>query len=55
MLLAPHPGMVAGDFLAVRINNEVVTSLEITPEQIEHWIITVRESSDRVDQFMNMA
>ena len=42
------------DGYAVRINNEVVTSLEITPEQIEHLIITVRESFDRVDQFMNM-
>jgi len=39
----------------VRINNEVVTSLEITPEQIEHLVINVRESFDRVDQFMNLA
>jgi HD-like signal output (HDOD) protein len=43
------------DGYAVRINNEVVTRLEITPEQIEHLVITVRESSDRVDQFMNLA
>jgi putative nucleotidyltransferase with HDIG domain len=42
------------DGYAVRINNEVVTSLEITHEQIEHLVITVRESFDRVDQFMNM-
>jgi len=43
------------DGYAVRINNEVVTSLEITPEQIEHLVINVRESFDRVDQFMNLA
>ena len=42
------------DSYAVRISNEVVTSLNITPEQIEHLVINVRESSDRVDQFMNL-
>jgi putative nucleotidyltransferase with HDIG domain len=42
------------DGYAVRISNDVVNSLEITPEQIEQLVINVRESSDRVDQFMNM-
>jgi putative nucleotidyltransferase with HDIG domain len=40
---------------AMRISNDVVTTLEITPEQIEHLVINVRESSERVEQFMNLA
>jgi putative nucleotidyltransferase with HDIG domain len=43
------------DGYAVRISDEVVTSLAITPEQIEQLVFNVRESSDRVDQFMNLA
>ena len=43
------------DGYAVRINNELVTSLAITPEQIEQMVANVRESSDRVDQFMSLA
>jgi len=43
------------DGYAVRINNELVTHLAITPEQIEQMVVNVRESSDRVDQFMSLA
>ncbi|HEX7569007.1 MAG TPA: HDOD domain-containing protein [Verrucomicrobiae bacterium] len=43
------------DGYAMRISNEVVERLEITPEQVEKLVLTVRESFDRVDQFMNMA
>jgi hypothetical protein len=43
------------DGYAMRISNEVVERLEITPEQVEKLVINVRESSDRVDQFMNLA
>jgi len=43
------------DGYAVRISEPVVTSLAITPEQIEQLVSKVRESSDRVDQFMNLA
>ncbi len=43
------------DGYAMRISNEVVEHLEITPEQVEKLVITVRESFDHVDQFMNLA
>lgn len=43
------------DGYAVRVSDEVVKGLEITPDQIESMVATVRESFDRVDQFMNMA
>jgi putative nucleotidyltransferase with HDIG domain len=43
------------DGYAMRISNEVVERLEITPEQVEKLVITVRESFDHVDQFMNLA
>jgi putative nucleotidyltransferase with HDIG domain len=43
------------DGYAVRISEAVVTSLAITPEQIEQLVFNVRESSDRVEQFMNLA
>jgi len=43
------------DGYAVRISEAVVTSLAITPEQIEQLVFSVRESSDRVEQFMNLA
>lgn len=43
------------DGYAMRISNEVVERLEITPEQVEKLVLTVRESFDRVDQFMNLA
>jgi putative nucleotidyltransferase with HDIG domain len=43
------------DGYAVRISDAVVTHLAITPEQTEQLVFNVRESSDRVDQFMNLA
>jgi putative nucleotidyltransferase with HDIG domain len=43
------------DGYAVRISDEVVTSLAITPDQIEQLVFNVRESSERVEQFMNLA
>ncbi len=42
------------DGYAVRISNEVVTSLDLTPEQLEQLVVNVRDSSDLVDQFMNL-
>ena len=54
--LAHLAGSAPGwDGYAVRISNDVVTSLEITPEQIEQLVVNVRDSFDRVDQFMNLA
>jgi len=54
--LAHLTGSAPGwDGYATRISNEVVESLEITPEQVEKLVLTVRESFDRVDQFMNLA
>jgi putative nucleotidyltransferase with HDIG domain len=43
------------DGYAMRISPEVVESLELTPEQVEKLVITVREAFDQVDQFMNLA
>lgn len=54
--LAHLAGSAPGwDGYAMRISNEVVERLEITPEQVEKLVLTVRESFDRVDQFMNLA
>ena len=43
------------DGYAVRVSNEVIDVLEISPEQIEALVIGVRDSFDRVDEFMNMS
>ncbi len=43
------------DSYAVRISNEVVTSLNLTPEQLEQLVLGVRAASERVDEFMNLA
>ncbi len=54
--LAHLAGSAPGwDGYAMRISPEVVERLEITPEQVEKLVLTVRESFDRVDQFMNLA
>jgi putative nucleotidyltransferase with HDIG domain len=54
--LAHLAGSAPGwDGYAVRISNEVVTSLAINPEQIEQLVFNIRESSERVEQFMNLA
>ena len=53
--LAHLAGSAPGwDGYAVRISSEVVTSLAITPEQIEQLVFSVRESSERVEQYMNL-
>ena len=43
------------DGYAVRISNAVVTSLDLTSEQLERLVVSVRDSSDLVDEFMNLA
>ncbi len=54
--LAHLAGSAPGwDGYAVRISNEVVTSLAITQEQLEQLAVNVRESFDRVEQLVNLA
>jgi len=54
--LAHLAGSAPGwDGYAVRISNDVVTTLEISPEQIERLILNVRDSFERVDQFMSLS
>jgi len=43
------------DGCAVRINNEVVTSLDLTPERIEKLVANAGESFDSVEHLMGMA
>ena len=43
------------DGYAVRISNEVVTHLELTPEQLEKLVLDVRGATEDVDEFMNLA
>jgi putative nucleotidyltransferase with HDIG domain len=42
------------DGYAVRVNEDVIKMLSITPERIELLILAVRESFDKVDGFMTM-
>jgi len=51
-LAGSAPGWEA---FAVKVDNRVAEALAITPEQMERIIIEVRESSDRVGEFMAMA
>ena len=54
--LAHLSGSAPGwDGYAVRISNDVVTCLEITPEQLEQMVVNVRDLFARVEQFMNLA
>jgi len=43
------------DGYAVRISNDVVTSLDLTSEQLEKLVVNVRDSAALVDEFMNLA
>jgi putative nucleotidyltransferase with HDIG domain len=42
------------DGYAVRVDDEVIKALDIQPERIELVVACVRESFDKVDQFMSM-
>lgn len=54
--LAHLAGSAPGwDGYAVRVNEQVVTMFDLTPEKLEGLVATVRESFDKVDQFMAMA
>jgi putative nucleotidyltransferase with HDIG domain len=43
------------DGYAVRVNEDVIKKFDIQPETIELLVVNVRESFDRVDQFMKMS
>jgi HD-like signal output (HDOD) protein len=43
------------DAYAVRVNEDVMKVLDIQPERIEIMVAEVRESFDKVDQFMSMS
>jgi putative nucleotidyltransferase with HDIG domain len=43
------------DGYAVRVDDRLATTFELTGEKLESMLITVRESFDRVDQYMTMA
>jgi putative nucleotidyltransferase with HDIG domain len=43
------------DGYAVRVNEDVIKQLDLQPETIELLVVNVRESFDRVDQFMKMS
>jgi putative nucleotidyltransferase with HDIG domain len=42
------------DGYAVRVDDRVATTFDLTGDKLESMILTVRESFDRVDQFMTM-
>jgi len=42
------------DGFAVRVDDRVITAFDLTGDKLENMVIAVRESFDRVDQFMNM-
>jgi putative nucleotidyltransferase with HDIG domain len=42
------------DGYAVRVDDRVAATFDLTGDKLENMIIAVRESFDRVDQFMNM-
>ena len=54
--LAHLAGSAPGwDGYAVRVDDEVIETLEITGDKLDALIIAVRDSFDRVDQFMAMS
>ncbi len=54
--LAHLAGSAPGwDAYASRVDDRVTTAFDITGDKIENMIVAVRESFDRVDQFMTMA
>jgi putative nucleotidyltransferase with HDIG domain len=42
------------DGYAVRVDDRVITAFDLTGDKLENMVIAVRESFDRVDQFMTM-
>ena len=53
--LAHLSGSAPGwDGYAVRVDAQVTTAFELTGDKLENMVVSVRESSDRVDQFMTM-
>jgi len=42
------------DGYAIRVNDQVIDAFGITPEKLENMVVTVRESFDRVEHFMNL-
>lgn len=53
--LAHLAGSAPGwDGYAIRVEPEAIAALSIDEARLESWVATVRESFDRVDQFMNM-
>jgi hypothetical protein len=36
------------------VDDRVTTAFELTGDRLENMVVSVRESSDRVDQFMTM-
>jgi putative nucleotidyltransferase with HDIG domain len=53
--LAHLSGSAPGwDGYAVRVDDRVTTAFELTGDRLENMVVSVRESSDRVDQFMTM-
>ena len=54
--LAHLAGSAPGwDGYAVRVDDKVITTLGVTPDKLEGMVINVRESFDRVDNFIAMA
>jgi len=53
--LAHLAGSAPGwDGYAIRVEPEAITALSIDETRLETWVANVRDSFDRVDQFMNM-
>jgi putative nucleotidyltransferase with HDIG domain len=53
--LAHLAGSAPGwDAYAVRVDERVITTFELTGEKLENMVVIVRDSFDRVDQFMTM-
>jgi hypothetical protein len=53
--LAHLAGSAPGwDAYAVRVDERVITSFELTGDKLENMVVVVRDSLDRVDQFMTM-
>ena len=50
-LVGSAPGW---DSFALRVDNQVIEALGLTNEKLELMTVNVRESFDRVDQFMGM-
>jgi putative nucleotidyltransferase with HDIG domain len=53
--LAHLSGSAPGwDGYAVRVDEEVIKTFELTGDKLENMVVVVRDSLDRVDQFMTM-